>query len=937
MHVRVCAMRIYLLLLFFFLVLFFVFCCCCCPVDTVRLVTRWENSQQWGWGKKKKKKKGREVWTSDCLFAFKKKVTCEFTRRERGREKKRGEIKIMNGADDDAHNASVIASVFRRHRYPFHPVTVERLLCTFEQLLESLPSSSSSSPSITEKKVEVEEEEYGEKGEKRRSAIPSIGTEVMPPVAAALDSNNNGASHDHPDGGMSDDGNGPFCALYAKLQALLEQHREVRRLCLEKESQRQLQMYPAPFVISVGAEERVHASSHVSMIISTVGNTLPPSQRCGSPRKGNRQFMSAQHQREMNYLLHVVHAAYVETQRWQSRCKELQVELDGTKSQCGELMAEVDELRVLLAQERMMSQQLLQQQQQQEEEEKLEDEKKEEEKEKEKEGGGGEINVSLNSAGKTVNDNGIDKSPSVPGRVILSPLPVPATAHSPLFSPPCDVVTTPPESHLERLAREDFVSPPHSAPDGNDPNDAIAAAAAAHWRSSLFTSPLPVTFARPSLSSLQAARQAVAATNTGVKTKDVASAARGRHGGDRRHVHNKGDGDNPDHDAVALRLLRRLVPDVSDGLLNVSVGVYEGVYKLATRCRRAEEGSRRHLKRLRELEAQAATVPRLEECLQRQTRLSSTLHCRVEEKEDMLRQLKMRLAAADRDIAELKRQLAEHQQREKPNEAGEEEEAGGRGKGTDQQPEERSAIERQQSCENGDARQHRCRGAGPTPKLAYVNAPHGRMKKRRNDGGKALLSERARADNAEAELSRAQQELACAQNELQEGKHLLACLVRDGQRELPEYNNTDIKEEGDEHSSTVPTMTQSQVACGSDIMDLPEPQPPQFPSPSVPQQEATPTAAVAVAAQPCELSKVHAMGQISECSSFLLSICPSLPSGEGELAVLLPIMGSQCDQKEWEEEQQKPTPNARKPKKKNRSKWEMELEEDDTVAPWGDW
>ncbi|RNF18362.1 hypothetical protein TcG_05232 [Trypanosoma cruzi] len=815
----------------------------------------------------------------------------------------------MHGDDDDGHNASVIASVFRRHRYPFHPVTVERLLCTFEQLLESLPSSSSSSP--------------------------SIGTEVMPPVAAASDSNNNGASHDHPDGGMSDGGNGPFCALYAKLQALLEQHREMRRLCLEKESQRQLQMYPAPFVISVGGEERANASSHVSMIISAVGNTLPPSQRYGSPRKGNRQFMSAQHQREMNYLLHVVHAAYVETQRWQSRCKELQVELDGTKSQCGELMAEVDELRVLLAQERMMSQQLLRQQEE-EEEEKLEDEKKEEETEKEEEGDGGEINVSLNFAEKTVNDNGSDKSFRVPGRVVLSPLPVPATAHPPLFSPPCDVVTTPSESRLELLAREDFVSPPHSAPVGNDPDDAIAATAAP-LRSSLFTSPLPVTFARPSLSSLQAARQAVVATNTGVKTKDVASAARGHHGGDRRHVHDKGDGDNPDHDAVALRLLRRLVPDVSDGLLNVSVGVYEGVYKLATRCRRAEEGSRRHLKRLRELEAQAATVSRLEECLQRQTRLSSTLHCRVEEKEDMLRQLKVRLAAADRDIAELKRQLAEHQQREEPNEAGEEEEAGGRGKGADQQPEERSAIERQQSCENSDARQHRCRGAGPAPKPAYVNAPHGRMKKRRTDGGKALLSERARSDNAEAELSRAQQELACAQNELQEGKHLLACLVRDGQRELPEYNNTDIKEEGDEHSSTVPTMTQSQGACGSDIMDLPEPQPPQFPSPSVPQQEITPAAAVAVAAQPCELSKVHAMGQISGCSPFLLSICPSLPSGEGEVALLLPIMGTQCDQKEWEEDQQKPTPNTRKPKMKNSSKWETELGEDDTVAPWGDW
>ncbi|KEG06054.1 hypothetical protein DQ04_16251010 [Trypanosoma grayi] len=217
-------------------------------------------------------------------------------------------------------------------------------------------------------------------------------------------------------------------------------------------------------------------------------------------------------------------------------------------------------------------------------------------------------------------------------------------------------------------------------------------------------------------------------------SKGAASASRGRGGGPRSA--------SDEGSSHALQLLQCLMQDSCScaTLFEVAVGVYEGVQKLAVRWRRSEAEVRRHNKRLRELETAAATAQQQQEELQRLRRLNSLLHCRAEEKEDCVRNLKERLASARSSVAELKQKLVDQQQRHQEQQ---------------KQQEKPAAV-------------------GAVSSL-----------RRRSKKTAALVQETARADKAEAALRVVLQELHDAREELRQGKCLLERLLRSGQDNLP--------------------------------------------------------------------------------------------------------------------------------------------------------
>ncbi|RNF02880.1 hypothetical protein TraAM80_06095 [Trypanosoma rangeli] len=663
------------------------------------------------------------------------------------------------------------------------------------------------------------------------------------------------------------------------------------------------------------------ACKHVSVMVSADGGPTEAG-RDGSPVECHRQPTPAQLQRELSYLLHVLQAAHAETRWWQSRCTELQAELNNKNLQHTEIMAEVQELRVALAQERMM---LLHQHSQ-------------EGAEAEGGEGGGEKDVLLTSAQETTDDvRSREVGRGFAARALLSPLP---DAAVPSASPSRSRSATPlpRESCLERLAREAFFLLPPAASDTSENHDAAVATAVVPLRRDLFTSPPPVKFPRPSIETLQAAKHAVAAASA-VNKRDkhaVTAVARGRHGGCTQHVRGDGDG----HDAEALHLLQRLVPGVSGGgrLFSVAVGVYDGVYKLAKRWSRAEDKARRHGKRLRELETKAAAVSRLEESLQRCTRLNGLLHCRAEEKEGVIWRLRERLVVVRNEVAELKRRLAEPQRHDKPNEA-EETEEGEATEATGMQQvgpaRERNRPSLRPSRDTDDA--HPCcrlccccSGVSRASRIFGVKASRGAVTTCRSDDanekdGDALQRERAHADAAAAELACVRKELQRARRELRQGKHLLARLVREGRSELRKHHLT---EEAEEASTAVVRRRQTHRARDTSAVESPEPRPPGVLLP----------ASSSVAYHSGDAQR-HDPSHRAGSASFLVSTLRGSPSREGVETVTPTMLGQRDEQTLWHEEYEEwqlPLKEAT-PRTKGWSSWAMELADDSSVAPWGDW
>ncbi|ESL11398.1 hypothetical protein TRSC58_00852 [Trypanosoma rangeli SC58] len=676
---------------------------------------------------------------------------------------------------------------------------------------------------------------------------------------------------------------------------------------------RGLQHMPPALKDSNAAAASGGACSHVSVMVSA-DKSPAETGRGGSPAECHRQPTPAQLQRELSYMLHVLQAAHAETRWWQSRCTELQAELKSKNLQHAEVMAEVHELRATLAQERMM---LFHQKSQEE--------------------GGGGKDVFLTSAQETTNDVGsreVGRGFAV--RTLLSPLP---DAALPSASPSrsCSAASSPRESCLERLAREAFFLLPPVASDTSENHDTGAATAAVPLHRGVFTSPPPVKFPRPSMETLQAAKHAVAAVFAGDEGNKhaVATVARGRHGGCTRHVRGNGDG----HDAEALHLLRRLVPGVGGGgLFSVAVGVYNGVCKLAKRWSRAEDEARRHGKRLRELKTKSAAVPQLEESLKRCTRLNGLLHCRVEEKEDVMRRLRERLAVARNEVAELKRQLADPQQPDKPNEAGETEEgeaaeATGMRQVGPARERSRPAL---QPSRDADYAHHCCRlrcccsGVSRVSRIFGVKASRGAVTTRRSGNanekdGDALRRERDRADAAAAQLASVRQELQRARRELRQGKHLLARLVREGRSELRKYHLT---EEAEGAPTAVVLRQQTHMARDAPAVESPEPRPPGVLSP----------ASSSLAHHSGDVQR-HDPSHRAGSASFLASTPRGSPLREGEETVTPIVVGQRDEQTLWHEEcEQWQLPlKAATPRTKGWSRWAMELAGDGTVAPWGDW
>ncbi|RNF26004.1 uncharacterized protein Tco025E_01753 [Trypanosoma conorhini] len=730
--------------------------------------------------------------------------------------------------------------------------------------------------------------------------MPHGGGDTAPVIAGAFRRHRCPSPESPKSGGRCDDDDddddeasgGAWGGVEAKPLSLLFRPRELRRL---------LQPESAPPDVDATAEGG-SACSHVSVMLSAEGST-GAGRRSGSPAECGRRPSQAQRQRELAYLLHVLQAAHAETRRWQSRCTELQAELSSTTAQHVEVVAE---LNAALAQARMTSHQPPQ--------EEVEAEGAEEDEEAEEEVVG-EADVFSTSAERTKNDvGGRDVGRGLSARVLLSPPPDAA-------SPSRSAATSPRESRLERLARE--------ATAASESHDA---AAALPLRLGLFTATPLVTFPRPSAASLEAARQAVAAAvarGAGKPHAGAAAVARGRGCGCPRRVRGDGEG----RAVGAWHLLRRLVPGEDDdddsgvgggGLFSAAVGVYDGVQKLAKRWRRAEDAARRHGKRLQGLEAQAAAVPRLEESLRRQTRLNGALHCRAEESEEVARRLRGQLAAARCEVAKLKqRQLAEPQRHGGLAEAGADEEEAAAGRRQVRPAQERSRPARQPSRDAGEANPPRwgfCRGGSRALRNSGVRAPHDTARTRRSED--AVRRERARADAAAAELSRVRQELQRAHSELRQGKHLLACLVREGRSELREHSLIDAAAAT---STTVAQRRQTHMACGASVaVDSPEPRPPPM--------LATPVADV------CGGAGEHDTPRRAESASALVSTPRSSPPQEAEESTTPTVVGQRGAQAEWQEDQQ---PDAATPRGKGRSSRRVELadgeDDDDTVAPWGDW